>query len=133
MADVAAVSHAARQSGRDALWLGSGCHWAGRSEPRKRVEVFAAGTEGRVHRLLFGTDARPGKLAAQQRLFTRARARLLIGRDHSEGGGSSSRIRSSSARPGRRVGRTVSPVRTYRNVAVTSVSGRSCSSAQASR
>ncbi|WP_406253010.1 hypothetical protein OH786_23725 [Streptomyces atratus] len=78
MADVKAVSHITRQNGRDALWLEIDYHWAGQSEPRKRVEVFVAGRAGRVYQLLFDTAAHPEKLATQRRLFTTARAQLLI-------------------------------------------------------
>ncbi|MFB8037267.1 hypothetical protein ACFC5Z_30900 [Streptomyces sp. NPDC056004] len=80
MADLKAVPHTTRQNGRDALWLEIDYHWAGQSEPRKRVEVFVAGRAGQVYQLLFDTAARPEELATQQRLFTTARAQLLIDR-----------------------------------------------------
>ncbi|MCX5109525.1 hypothetical protein OOK13_13465 [Streptomyces sp. NBC_00378] len=83
MADLKAVSHTTRQNGRGALWLEIDYHWAGQSEARKPVEVFVAGRAGRagqVYQLLFDTAARPEKLAMQQRLFTTARAQLLIDR-----------------------------------------------------
>ncbi|MFJ8851642.1 hypothetical protein [Streptomyces sp. NPDC102437] len=63
MADLKAVSHTIRQNGHDALWLEIDYHWA-----------------GQVYQLLLDPDARPEKLATQQRLLTTARAQLLIDR-----------------------------------------------------
>ncbi|MFF2325219.1 MULTISPECIES: hypothetical protein [unclassified Streptomyces] len=80
MAGLKVVTHTTRQNGRDALWLEIDYHWAGQSGPRKRVEVFVAGTAGRVYQLLLDTAADSGKLATQRRLFATARAQLLIDR-----------------------------------------------------
>lgn len=78
MADLEVVTHPTRQNGKDALWLEIDYHWAGQSEPRKRVELFVAGKAGRVYQLLFDTAATPGKLATQKQLFATARTQLLI-------------------------------------------------------
>ncbi|MEV1070173.1 hypothetical protein [Streptomyces sp. NPDC050263] len=78
MADVKVVTHTTQQNGQDALWLEIDYHWAGQSEPRKRVEVFVAGKAGDVYQLLFDTASSPEKLATQMQLFATARAHLLI-------------------------------------------------------
>ncbi|MFG3526144.1 hypothetical protein ACGF8B_05330 [Streptomyces sp. NPDC047917] len=80
MAGLKARTHTTRQNGRSALWLEIDYHWAGQSEPRKRVEVFVPGEAGQVYQLLLDTAATPGRLATQRRLFTTARAQLLIDR-----------------------------------------------------
>ncbi|MEL5961213.1 hypothetical protein AADR41_41760 [Streptomyces sp. CLV115] len=80
MAGLKASTHTTRQNGRSALWLEIDYHWAGQSEPRKRVEVFVPGEAGQVYQLLLDTAATPGGLATQRRLFTTARAQLLIDR-----------------------------------------------------
>ncbi|WP_167396244.1 hypothetical protein [Streptomyces bobili] len=83
MAGLKAVTHTTRQNGKDALWLEIDYHWAGQTEPRKRVEVFVAGSAGHVYQMLFDTAAGPGNLnlATQRGLFATARAHLLIDRN----------------------------------------------------
>lgn len=83
MAALKAVTHTTRQNGKDALWLEIDYHWAGQTEPRKRVEVFVAGSAGHVYQLLLDTAAGPGNrhLATQRELFATARAHLLIDRN----------------------------------------------------
>ncbi|MEV4230567.1 hypothetical protein AB0J81_26420 [Streptomyces bobili] len=83
MAGLKAVTHTTRQNGKDALWLEIDYHWAGQTEPRKRVELFVAGSAGQVYQLLFDTAAGPGNpnLATQRELFATARAQLLIDRN----------------------------------------------------
>lgn len=78
MADLAVTTHATRQNGRDALWLEIDYHWAGQSGPRKRVEVFVAGSAGHVYQLLLDTAAAPEELAEQRQMFATARDRLRI-------------------------------------------------------
>ncbi|MFE2933331.1 hypothetical protein [Streptomyces sp. NPDC059278] len=80
MAGLKAGTHTTRQNGQSALWLEIDYHWAGQSEPRKRVEVFVPGEAGQVYQLLLDTAATPGGLATQRRLFATARAQLLIDR-----------------------------------------------------
>ncbi|WP_406530275.1 hypothetical protein [Streptomyces sp. I8-5] len=80
MAGLKASTHTTRQNGRSALWLEIDYHWAGQSEPRKRVEVFVPGEAGQVYQLLLDTAATPGGLATQRRLFATARAQLLVDR-----------------------------------------------------
>ncbi|MET9821840.1 hypothetical protein ABZ038_09490 [Streptomyces sp. NPDC006349] len=66
------------QNGREALWLEIDYHWAGQSAPRRRLEVFVAGESGYVYQLLVDTEGTPQRLAEQTRLFSTARANLLI-------------------------------------------------------
>ncbi|WP_254394818.1 hypothetical protein [Streptomyces sp. AC512_CC834] len=78
MADIEVTTHKTRQNGREALWLEIDYHWAKQSEPRKRLEVFVAGKTGYVYQLLVDTEATSQRLSEQARLFSTARANLLI-------------------------------------------------------